>query len=95
MDVAPARLTTWLLGSGGQRIEIIHFAEPPSPPRVDRGGPGLSHLSVLVDDPSATARDLEARGVGARVTEGSVIFEDPDGNRIVGIGRSSAMAWSH
>src|SRR5579862_4680606 len=42
MDVGPARLTTWLLGSDGQRIEIIHFDEPSSP-RPDRGAPGLSH----------------------------------------------------
>jgi catechol 2,3-dioxygenase-like lactoylglutathione lyase family enzyme len=95
MDVGPARLTTWLLGSGGQRIEIIHFAEPSSPPRPEPGAPGLSHLSVLVDDVSSTARDLEQRGVRARVAGGSVTFEDPDGNRVVGFQRSSPMGWPH
>jgi catechol 2,3-dioxygenase-like lactoylglutathione lyase family enzyme len=85
MDVGPARLTTWLLGSGGQRIEIIHFAEPPSPPRVDRGAPGLSHLTVLVDDGSSTAGELRARGIDATVSDGTVMFEDPDGNRVVGV----------
>ncbi len=30
MDVGTARLTTWLLGVSGQRIEIIHFADPPA-----------------------------------------------------------------
>ena len=88
MDVGPARLTTWLLASGGQRIEIIHFAEPPGPPRADRGGPGLSHLSVFIDDASSTARELAAAGVDAQLTEGTLVFKDPDGNRIVGVDRS-------
>jgi len=95
MDVGPARLTTWLLRSGGQRIEIIHFAEPPSPPRSVTGAPGLSHLSVLVDDASSTARDLEEGDVRTRFAGGSVTFEDPDGNRVVGFEPSSPMGWPH
>jgi catechol 2,3-dioxygenase-like lactoylglutathione lyase family enzyme len=95
MDVGPARLTTWLLGSGGQRIEIIHFAEPSSPPHAEPGGPGLSHLSVLVDDASSTARDLEKRGVRTSLAGGSVTFDDPDGTRVVGFERSSPMGWPH
>jgi catechol 2,3-dioxygenase-like lactoylglutathione lyase family enzyme len=95
MDVGPARLTTWLLGSGGQRIEIIHFSEPPSLLRPGQCAPGLSHLSVLVDDAISTARELGTRGIDAKLDDKAVIFEDPDGNRIEGLERSSVMRRAH
>ena len=94
MDIGPARLTTWLLGSGGQRIEMIHFDAPPSPPRPDDGLPGLSHLSVLVDDLASTVRELVASGIDASVAEGNVTLADPDGNRIVGLERDEVTRWA-
>jgi len=93
MGVGPARLTTWLLGSGGQRIEVIHFAEPPSPPPPDRRAPGLSHISVLVDDAASTARALGVSAIRAAVGDGTVTFEDPDGNVIVGLEPGNALRW--
>jgi len=94
MDVGPARLTMWLFGSDGQRIEIIHFYEPPSPLRPDRGAPGLSHLSVLVDDVPLSAAELRASGIDTTVAEGTLRFADPDGNTIVGLERSEATRWA-
>jgi len=93
MGVGPARLTTWLLGSGGQRIEVIHFTEPPSPPRPERRAPGLSHISVRVDDAASTARALGASAIRATVGDGTVTFEDPDGNVIVGLEPGNARRW--
>jgi catechol 2,3-dioxygenase-like lactoylglutathione lyase family enzyme len=91
MDVGPARLTTWLLTTSGQRIEIIHFAQPGSPPREehDPSSLGLSHLTVVVDNPRQTVDHLIERGLDAVLTEGPhgevVVFHDPDGNPIRGI----------
>ena len=79
MDVGPARLTTWLLAAGDQRIEIIHFTEPPVIARPGSGatGTGLAHMTVTVDD----------------VAEGDVVeLRDPDGNLIRGV--ASAPSWA-
>jgi catechol 2,3-dioxygenase-like lactoylglutathione lyase family enzyme len=91
MDVGPARLTTWLLTASGERIEIIFFSSPMSPGRTDhaRPSPGLSHLTVVVDDVDGVARDLAAASVEPTITKGrdgeAVLFEDPDGNVIRGV----------
>jgi catechol 2,3-dioxygenase-like lactoylglutathione lyase family enzyme len=46
MDMVDAELTTSLMVSGDQRIEIIHFTQPTDRPRrLD--GLGLSHLTVV------------------------------------------------
>ena len=91
MDVGPARLTTWLLGVSGQRVEIIHFAQPPSPARVDAAGAelGLGPMTVVVDDVDRAAADLAAAGVDSVITKGqageALAFTDPDGNLIRGV----------
>ncbi len=92
MDVGDAELTVWLLKKDGTRIELIHFERPPSepfaaPPRTNTLG--LSHLTVGVDDPDRTIRELEERGIKVRHhTRGTFVdsapgyqflFEDPDG----------------
>ncbi len=92
LDVGDADLTVWLLRNGEYRLELIHFARPLSPrpaeaPRTN--AIGLSHLTVGVDDPDKTIRELEARGVTVRKhTRGTFVeeapgfqflFEDPDG----------------
>jgi catechol 2,3-dioxygenase-like lactoylglutathione lyase family enzyme len=98
MDVGPAQLTTWLLAVSGQRIEIIHFAQPisPLPSKRDPHSPGLSHLTVLVDDPKKTADELLERGLDAALTKGpddeAVEFNDPDGNVIYGV--TSLNQWT-
>jgi catechol 2,3-dioxygenase-like lactoylglutathione lyase family enzyme len=95
MDVGPARLTTWLMAAGDQRVELIHFADPPSPqrsqPPVDQLG--LSHFTVLVDDVDSSIGELVGRGVTVRgaasgtdpAGSAAVLFEDPDGNLIKGV----------
>ena len=80
MDVGPARLTTWLMAAGDQRIEIIHFDRPPVEPRPGAGTevPGLSHLTVQVDDVGIAARGL----AGARVVTAPI--EDENGPALLG-----------
>jgi catechol 2,3-dioxygenase-like lactoylglutathione lyase family enzyme len=88
MGVGPARLTTWLLAAGDQRVEIIHFDEPAAVGRPGAGvtGPGLSHLTVVVDDVDVAAAELDRRGVDHDTTKGpagrALVFGDPDGNVI-------------
>ncbi len=97
MDVGPARLTTWLLAAGEQRIEIIHFSEPPV---MARGGSGtsrtgLSHMTVVVDDVREAASELTQAGAEPMITKGcageAVVFQDPDGHVIRGI--PAAQSW--
>ncbi len=77
----------------GVRIELLHFASPPAPPRPERpmNQHGLTHLSFRVTDMDAV---LEAiRAAGERVLEETVIrfpewqsaacmILDPDGQVI-------------
>jgi catechol 2,3-dioxygenase-like lactoylglutathione lyase family enzyme len=92
MDVGDASLTTWLLTRDGQRIEIIHFARPASPPRPVGETLGLSHLTLEVDDVASTAASLEDLGVvvkSVRCAEDDspgLLFTDPEGNLIQAIG---------
>lgn len=91
MDVGEALLTTWLLAAADQRIEIIHFAQPPVVARAGSGvsATGLSHMTVVVDDAGDAATRLTAAGYDATITSGSsgkaVVFHDPDGNVIRGV----------
>jgi catechol 2,3-dioxygenase-like lactoylglutathione lyase family enzyme len=92
MDVGDAELTVWLLRRGETRLELIWFARPKSAAPAERprtNAIGLSHLTVGVDDPDRTIRELEARGVKVRrhtratfvdgVPGYQFLFEDPDG----------------
>ena len=92
MDVGPARLTTWLLCNAGQRIEIIHFSEPPPTRRAPTVSSvvGLSHMTVVIADADGTYDELLAvAGADPVVTDGlkgrSVVFYDPDGHVIRGV----------
>jgi catechol 2,3-dioxygenase-like lactoylglutathione lyase family enzyme len=67
MDTVDAILTTSLMASGDQRIEIIHFSEPADRPRrID--GLGLSHLTMfdsnlkessVIEDPDGNRIELQ------------------------------------
>lgn len=88
MDVGPARLTTWLLASGDQRIEIIHFDAPGTERRPGAGqeAPGLAGMTLVVPDLGRLADRLAAAGVGS-LAEGSspaagLVAQDPDGVEI-------------
>jgi catechol 2,3-dioxygenase-like lactoylglutathione lyase family enzyme len=77
----------------GVRIELLHFASPPAPPRPERpmNQYGLTHLSFRVTDMDAVLEAL--RAAGERVLEETVIrfpewqsaacmILDPDGQVI-------------
>ncbi len=77
----------------GVRIELLHFASPPAPPRPERpmNQYGLTHLSFRVTDMDAVLDAL--RAAGERVLEETVIrfpewqsaacmILDPDGQVI-------------
>ena len=77
----------------GVRIELLHFASPPAPPRPDRplNQHGLTHLSFRVADMDAVLGAL--RAAGERVLEETVLrfpewrsaacfITDPDGQLI-------------
>jgi catechol 2,3-dioxygenase-like lactoylglutathione lyase family enzyme len=87
------RLQAVYLTRDGVRIELLHFASPPAPPRRARvmNEPGLTHLSFRVADLQAAVRAL--RAAGERVLEETVLdfpaFQsaacfvvDPDGQLI-------------
>jgi catechol 2,3-dioxygenase-like lactoylglutathione lyase family enzyme len=68
MDMAAAKLTTSLMVSGDQRIEIIHFTEPSDRPRR-ADGLGLSHLTMVdprlkessvIEDPDGNRIEIQA-----------------------------------
>jgi catechol 2,3-dioxygenase-like lactoylglutathione lyase family enzyme len=87
------RLKAVYLVRDGIRIELLHFASPPAPPRRERvmNEPGLTHLSFRVADLQAVVRAL--REAGERVLEETVLdfpafgsaacfVVDPDGQLI-------------
>lgn len=77
----------------GVRIELLHFASPPAPPRPERplNQYGLTHLSFRVADLEAVLDGL--RAAGERILEDTIIrfpewqsaacfIVDPDGQLI-------------
>jgi catechol 2,3-dioxygenase-like lactoylglutathione lyase family enzyme len=87
------KLRAEYLTRDGVRIELLHFASPPAPPRPERpmNQYGLTHLSFRVTDMDAVLEAL--RAAGERVLEETVIrfpewqsaacmILDPDGQVI-------------
>jgi catechol 2,3-dioxygenase-like lactoylglutathione lyase family enzyme len=87
------KLRALYLTRDGVRIELLHFASPPAPPRRERtmNEHGLTHLSFRVADLDAMVAGLQAAGV--RVLEETVLrfpefqsaacfIVDPDGQLI-------------
>jgi glyoxylase I family protein len=81
------------LARDGVRIELLHFASPPAPPRPERPmhQHGLTHLSFRVTDLDAVVDAL--RAAGERVLDETIIrfpewqsaacfIVDPDGQLI-------------
>jgi catechol 2,3-dioxygenase-like lactoylglutathione lyase family enzyme len=104
MGVPDSKFTTWLLTRDGQRLELIHWHEPKSPPlpaTPQTNDLGLSHLTVFVDDAEAFAAEMRSRGVNVREeTWGSFLpggersfflITDPDGFPIEVVERPSGM----
>lgn len=83
----PVGLTAVYLGIDGFVLELLHFDRPADARRRDRlmTEPGLTHLSLTVDDVAATAVKLAAHGgeVLAETDIGvAVLVRDPDGQVI-------------
>ena len=90
---APVGLTAVYLGCGPFVLELLHFARPGNAPARERPftEPGLTHLSLTVDDLAATRRRVAAHGgnVLADTDIGvAVLALDPDGQVLELIGRS-------
>ena len=88
-----AKLNAVYLARDGVRIELLHFASPPAPPRRERAmnEHGLTHLSFRVADLAGVLAGL--RAAGERVLEETVLrfpefgsaacfVVDPDGQLI-------------
>ena len=85
--VAPIGMTACYLRRGGFVLELLHFADVGTAPRADRvmNEPGLTHVSVSVDDiPTTCALVAEHGGEVLTDTDiGAAIFvRDPDGQLI-------------
>ena len=84
---APLRLDAVYLAIDGLLLELLHFDRPTSKPSVDRSmnEPGLTHLSLFVDDLEAVIAAVPRHGgrVRADTHVGNAVFvEDPDGQAI-------------
>lgn len=80
----PVGLTAVYLGLGGFVLELLHFGRPADAPRRDRPmtEPGLTHLSLTVDDIAATVEQVVTHG-GEVLAETditvAILVRDPDG----------------
>lgn len=89
----PVALTAVYLGLGDFVVELLHFDRPDDPPIHERSmtEPGLTHLSISVDDVAATARRLADHG-GEILTDTdvrlAVLVRDPDGQIVELVARS-------
>lgn len=94
LELADVALTAVFLERDGVVLELLHYARPAAcVARVPRpmNAPGLTHLSLAVDDLAAAAEALERGGgrvLGATRTwnpalaTGAIFALDPDGTRI-------------
>jgi lactoylglutathione lyase len=68
----PVGLRAVYLRLGDFTLELLHFDRPGNPPAAERvmNEPGLTHLSISVDDVEATAAAVPAHG-------GEVLYSSP------------------
>ena len=83
----PVGLTAVYLGMGSFVLELLHFDRPGNDPQRERDftEPGLTHLSLTVDDiPATCARLVELGGAVLDDTNlgMAVLLRDPDGQLI-------------
>jgi catechol 2,3-dioxygenase-like lactoylglutathione lyase family enzyme len=84
---APLGATAVYLRKDGFVLELLHFDRPSNPPARERplNEPGLTHISLSVDDVAATTAGVPAFGgeVLWETDVGAAIFiRDPDGQLI-------------
>ena len=87
LGVPSPRLTAIYLTMDGFVLELLHFDRPGNPQARQRvmNEPGLTHLSVTVDDMPSVLKQLPA--LGGQVVESSnigaaVMVRDPDGQLV-------------
>lgn len=83
----PVGLTAVYLTLGTFTLELLHYERPANPPAATRvmNEPGLTHLSLTVDDLDATLARVKDHGgsVLANTNIGlAVMVRDPDGQLI-------------
>ena len=102
---APHDFTSFFIQKDGLRIELLHYRSPGSigRPATRRNQLGLTHLSFVVDDVDAAARELE--GFGGTIIEGTrsghddpdavqiIFLADPDGTRVELMRLAKGQAW--
>lgn len=81
----PVGLTAVYLGLGGAVLELLHLDRPGNEPARERSfaQPGLTHLSLTVDDVAAACDAVRAHG-GEVLTDTdmggrAIMVRDPDG----------------
>jgi glyoxylase I family protein len=102
---APCHLTSFFIQKDGLRVELLHYRSPGviGTPSTRRNHLGLTHLSFVVEDVDAAARELE--GYGGTIVEGTrsgqddptsvqIIFvADPDGTRVELMRLAAGQEW--
>jgi len=87
MITPPVGMTAMYLRLDGLILELLQYDRPGNPPRAERvmNEPGLTHLSVSVEDiPAALERVAELGGevLGSTNIEMAVMVRDPEGQLI-------------
>jgi catechol 2,3-dioxygenase-like lactoylglutathione lyase family enzyme len=102
---APHDLTSYFMQKDGLRIELLDYRKPGvfGEPANRRNQLGLTHLSFVVEDVDAAAKELE--GYGGTIVDGTrsgqddpesvqIIFvADPDGTRVELMRLAAGQAW--
>jgi catechol 2,3-dioxygenase-like lactoylglutathione lyase family enzyme len=80
---APVGLRAMYLRSGSFVLELLRFDRPDNPESAVRvfNEPGLTHLSMCVDDPAAVVAQVEQYGgsISRSMLPMAAIIRDPDG----------------
>jgi len=98
-------VTSFFVEKDGLRIELLDFRAPGvfGEPSSRRNQVGLTHLSFVVDDVDASARELEQ--FGGTIIEGTrsgqddpasvqiIFLADPDGTRVELMRLAAGQAW--
>ena len=83
----PVGMTATYLRLDGLILELLHYDRPGNPPAAKRvmNEPGLTHLSISVEDVAATVAKVPGRGgevLADTDIEAAVMVRDPDGQLI-------------
>ena len=101
----PCSLTSYFIQKDGLRVELLDYHSPGviGHPSNRRNHLGLTHLSFVVDDVDAAARELEE--YGGTIIEGTrsgqhdpstvqiVFLADPDGTRVELMRLAAGQEW--